>query len=124
MIEYNPDIKLNLRKKDIEKYVISHSWQQIEHPNKHFQVFDGVPNNDGKPIRLALPINEQPQDTDLRIYQAIQTIAGVEDRSIKERKPCGWPHQYAVTTIHSNSLAAVPAYPDLQKDLLKYQKST
>jgi hypothetical protein len=25
-----------------------------------------------------------PQDTDLRIYQAIQTIAGVEDRSIKE----------------------------------------
>jgi hypothetical protein len=84
MIEYNPDIKLNLRKKDIEKYVISHGWQQIEHPNKHFQVFDGVPNNDGKPIRLALPIDEHPQDTDLRIYQAIQTIAGVEDRSIKE----------------------------------------
>jgi hypothetical protein len=51
---------------------------------KGFQVFDGVPNNDGKPIRLALPIDEHPQDTDLRIYQAIQTIAGVEDRSIKE----------------------------------------
>jgi hypothetical protein len=51
---------------------------------KDFQVFDGVPNNYGKPIRLALPINEQPQDTDLQIYQAIQTIAGVEDRSIKE----------------------------------------
>jgi hypothetical protein len=48
---------------------------------KGFQVFDGVPNNDGKSIRLALPINEHPQDTDLLIYQA---IAGVEDRSIKE----------------------------------------
>jgi hypothetical protein len=29
-----------------------------------------------------LPIDEQPPDTALRIYQAIQTIAGVEDRSI------------------------------------------
>jgi hypothetical protein len=84
MIEYNPDIQLNLRKKDVEKYVIGHGWHPVEHPNKHFQVFDGVLNNDGKPIRLALPIDEQPPDTALRIYQAIQTIAGVEDRSIAE----------------------------------------
>jgi hypothetical protein len=82
MIEQNPDTKLNLRKQDVEKYVVSHGWQQIEHPNKHFQVFAGVPDNDGRPIRLALPINEQFQDTALRLYQAVQTIADVEERSI------------------------------------------
>jgi hypothetical protein len=82
MIEHNPNIELNLRKQDVEEYVVSHGWQQIEHPNKHFQVFAGVPDNDGRPIRLALPINEQFQDTALRLYQAVQTIADVEERSI------------------------------------------
>jgi hypothetical protein len=82
MIEQNPNIKLNLRKQDVEKYVVSHGWQQIEHPNKHFQVFAGVPDNDGRPIRLALPIDEQFPDTALRLYQAVQTIADVEERSI------------------------------------------
>jgi hypothetical protein len=82
MIEHNPDIKLNLRKQDVEKYVVSHGWQQVEHPNKYFQVFDGELDDDGHPIRLVLPIDEWPKDTELRIYQAVQTIAGVEDRSI------------------------------------------
>jgi hypothetical protein len=31
---------------------------------------------------LVLPMNERTRDTTLRIYQAVQTIAGVEDRSI------------------------------------------
>lgn len=82
MIEHNPDIKLNLRKQDVEKYVVSHGWQQVEHPNKYFQVFDGELDDDGNPIRLVLPIDERPKDTDLRIYQAVQTIAGMENRSI------------------------------------------
>lgn len=82
MIEQNPDIRLNLRKEDVEKYVVSHGWQQVEHPNKYFQVFDGELDYDGHPIRFVLPIDERPKDTDLRIYQAVQTIAGVEDRLI------------------------------------------
>jgi hypothetical protein len=82
MIEHNPDIRLNLRKQDVEKYVVSHGWQQVEHPNQYFQVFDGELDDEGRPIRLVLPIDERPKDTYLRIYQAVQTIAGVEDRSI------------------------------------------
>jgi hypothetical protein len=82
MIEINPDIELNLRKQDVEKYLLLHGWQQVEHPNKRMQVFDGELDDEGKPIRAVLPVTEEFKDTTLRIYQAVQTIAGVEDRSI------------------------------------------
>lgn len=82
MIEINPDIELNLRKQDVEKYLLLHGWQQVEHPNKKMQVFDGVLDDEGQPIRLVLPVTERFRDATLRIYQAVQTIAGVEDRSI------------------------------------------
>lgn len=82
MIEINPDIELNLRKQDVEKYLLMHGWQQVEHPNKKMQVFDGVLDDEGQPISLVLPVTERFRDTTLRIYQAVQTIAGVEDRSI------------------------------------------
>jgi O6-methylguanine-DNA--protein-cysteine methyltransferase len=82
MIEINPDIEQNLRKQDVKKYLLLHGWQQVEHPNKRMQVFDGELDDEGKPIRAVLSITEELKDTTLRIYQAVQTIAGGEDRSI------------------------------------------
>jgi hypothetical protein len=76
MIEHNPNIKLNLRKQDVERYVVSHGWQQVEHPNKYFQVFDGELDYDGNPIRLVLPIDERPKDTDLRIIRRCRRSPG------------------------------------------------
>jgi hypothetical protein len=81
MIEINPDIELNVRKQDVEKYLLLHEWQQVEHPNKRMQVFDGELDDVGKPIWIVLPVTEDFRDATLRIYQAVQTIAGVEDRS-------------------------------------------
>jgi hypothetical protein len=82
MIEQNPNIELNLCKQDVERYLLTHGWYQVEHPNKKLKVFDGVLDDEGQPFRLVLPMNERTRDTTLRIYQAVQTIAGVEDRSI------------------------------------------
>jgi hypothetical protein len=82
MIAINPVIELNLRKQDVEKYLLTHGWQQIEHPNKKLQVFDGLPDDEGKPIRLAIPIADHFRDTSRRLYEAVETIASVEDRSI------------------------------------------
>jgi hypothetical protein len=81
MIEHNPTIDLHLQLQDVEQYLTSHGWQQIAHPNQQLRVFDGPPDNDGQPIRLALPITDNLSDSTLRLYQAIQTIAEVEDRS-------------------------------------------
>jgi hypothetical protein len=82
MIEHNPIIDLNLSKKDVESYILSHGWQQVEHPNHKLQVFAGSVDNDGRAIRLVLPLSNDLKDMPLRIYQAVQTIADIEDRSL------------------------------------------
>jgi hypothetical protein len=82
MLEQNPIVDLNLSKQDVEQYIISHGWKQVDHPNKKLQVFTGVVDNDGQPIRLVLPISNDLKDTPLRIYQAVQTIADIEERPI------------------------------------------
>jgi hypothetical protein len=82
MIEHNPIIDLNLSKQDVESYILSHGWQQVEHPNHKLHVFAGLVDNDGREIRLVLPVSNDLKDTPLRIYQAVQTIADIEDRSL------------------------------------------
>jgi hypothetical protein len=82
MIAINPVVELNLRKQDVEKYLLIHGWHEVDHPNKKLQVFDGLPDDEGKPIRLAIPIADHFRDTSRRLYEAVETIAGVEDRSI------------------------------------------
>jgi ubiquinone/menaquinone biosynthesis C-methylase UbiE len=82
LLEHNPIVDLNLSKQDVERYIISHGWKQVEHPNKKLQVFAEVVDNDGQPIRLVLPVSNDLKDTPLRIYQAVQTIADIEERAI------------------------------------------
>lgn len=82
MIEHNPIIDLNLSKQDVESYILNHGWQQVDHPNNKLQVFAGLIDDDGRAIRLVLPITNDLKDAPLRIYQAVQTIADIEDRSL------------------------------------------
>ena len=82
MLEHNPIVDLNLSKQDVEMYIISHGWKQVDHPNQNLQVFAGVLDNDGQPIRLVLPRSNDLHDTPLRIYQAVQTISDIEERPI------------------------------------------
>lgn len=82
MIEHNPIIDLNLSKQDVESYILSHGWQQVDHPNHKLQVFAGFVDDDRRAIRLVLPITNDLKDAPLRIYQAVQTIADIEDRSL------------------------------------------
>jgi hypothetical protein len=81
MIEHNPTIDRLLQLQEVEQYLTSHGWQLVAHPNQKLRVFAGPPDNDGQPIRLALPLTDNLSDSNLRLYQAIQTIAEVEDRS-------------------------------------------
>jgi hypothetical protein len=82
MIEHNPILNLNLSKQDVESYIISHGWKQVEHPNKKLQVFAGAVDNDGQSIHLVLPLSNDLKDSPLRIYQAVQTIAEIEERPL------------------------------------------
>lgn len=46
------------------------------------QVFEGLPDDQGKPIRVSLPASENFSDYYRRVYEVVETIAGVEDREI------------------------------------------
>lgn len=80
--EHNPIIELNLSIQAVKNYVLIHGWQHVDHPNKNLQVFAGMADNNGQSIRLVLPISNDLKDTPLRIYQAVQTLADIEDRSL------------------------------------------
>jgi hypothetical protein len=82
IFQQNLYVDLNLRKEDLAEYLLSHGWQQVDHPNEKMLVFDGLPDDEGTAIRVALPASENFRDYSHRVYEVVETIAGVEDREI------------------------------------------
>jgi hypothetical protein len=80
--QQNPYVDLNLHKQDMEEYLLSHGWQQVNHPNERMLVFEGLPDDEGTAIRVCLPASENFRDYYRRVYEVVETIAGVEDREI------------------------------------------
>ncbi len=82
IFQQNLYVDLHLRKEDLAEYLLSHGWQQVDHPNEKMLVFDGLPDDEGTAIRVALPASENFRDYSHRVYEVVETIAGVEDREI------------------------------------------
>jgi hypothetical protein len=80
--QQNPYVDLNLHKQDVVEYLLSHGWRQVNHPNERMLVFDGLPDDEGTAIRVCLPASENFRDYYRRVYEVVETIAGVEDREI------------------------------------------
>jgi hypothetical protein len=38
----------------VVEYLLSHGWQQVDHPNEKMLVFDGLPDDEGTAIRVCL----------------------------------------------------------------------
>lgn len=69
---------------DIVAYVKSRGWQPVPDPWDKFLIFDGPLDKQGKPIRLTLPLRDQPEIMPLRLSVAINQLAAVERRSAEE----------------------------------------
>jgi hypothetical protein len=82
MLEISPktvtDVGLSVT--DVTKYLIQHGWQQITSQNR-LQVFQGINDDLGNPIILPLPINDNFIDTPLRLSEALNLVAFVENRA-------------------------------------------
>ncbi|NER96615.1 MAG: hypothetical protein F6J86_22685 [Symploca sp. SIO1B1] len=79
--------ELDLSDIDIEaviNYVTSHGWKPSKNPSSHLLIFDGPLDNYGEPIRLVLPRNHNYTDVELRITEAIDLLANVEERDHEE----------------------------------------
>lgn len=82
IFQQNPHVNLNLCPPDVVEYFLSHGWQQVEHPNERMLVFDGLPDDEGTAIQVGLPASENFRDYYRRVYEVVETIAGVEEREI------------------------------------------
>ena len=65
----------------LANYLIQHGWQQIASQNDRLQVFQGINDDLGNPIILTLPINDNFIDTPLRLAEAVNLGAFVENRA-------------------------------------------
>jgi hypothetical protein len=83
MLEISPKIvtDVGLSVTDVTKYLIQHGWQQITSQNDRLQVFQGINDDLGNPIILPLPINDNFIDTPLRLSEAVNLVAFVENRA-------------------------------------------
>lgn len=83
MSEIEPDNRLlrSIPLDDVADYLLEGGWRRVEHPNNKLLVFEGPDDDDGKPIRLILPRRMDYQDSDVRLAEAINLIAAVEERS-------------------------------------------
>jgi hypothetical protein len=83
MLEISPKIvkDVGLSVTDITNYLVQHGWQQITSQNDRLQVFQGINDDLGNPIILPLPINDNFIDTPLRLSEAVNLVAFVENRA-------------------------------------------
>ena len=84
MLEVSPRTlaQLNLSVRDVAAYVRDRGWQQIPHKNEKLWVFQGPIDDCGHPIQLILPNRDDFGDTPLRLAQALDLLANVENCSL------------------------------------------
>lgn len=82
MLEISPKIvtDVGLSVTDVANYLLQHGWQQITSQNDRLQVFQGINDDLGNPIILPLPIHDDFIDTPLRLSEAVNLVAFVENR--------------------------------------------
>jgi hypothetical protein len=72
----------NLSVQTIATYALNHGWQKISHPNPGFWVFQepASPQYE-EPAHLVIPNQDGSKDMPLRLSDAINLLAAVEQRS-------------------------------------------
>jgi hypothetical protein len=83
MLEISPKIIQNtgLSVADVANYLICNGWQQVHSHNDRLQVYKGINDDLGNPIILPLPIRDDFIDTPLRLAEAVNLVAFVENRA-------------------------------------------
>jgi len=79
------DIALtSLRIEDITPYLRCKGWKHSQSPNDRLIVFEGQQDDEGQTIELILPQRNDYVDTYVRLADAINLLAAVENRSPNE----------------------------------------
>lgn len=79
----DPRLK-NLRLDDLLTYLEAAGWERLNHPNVRAWVFSGPLDDEGRPFKLMLPRQMDFQDAPLRLADAINVLAGLQEQSPDE----------------------------------------
>ncbi|MDQ0059469.1 hypothetical protein [Paenibacillus harenae] len=69
---------------DLVRYLKDVGWTVSEHPNDKLIVFRGPLNDDGKPLEIAIPKNEQYQDYSSRVHDVLRIIGLMKNMNIQD----------------------------------------
>jgi hypothetical protein len=82
MFEIKPNEAIkSVQIKDVVSYLVQKGWRQTEHPNEKIFVFTGELDDEGFPIKLVLPRKLTFDDSYLRLSEAINLLASLQDES-------------------------------------------
>jgi hypothetical protein len=76
------DAKLSAN--DMAFYLRHHGWQERSGKNTRIRVFQGVNDDFGRPFLLMIPTSDQFRDAVLRLSEALELLAALDDCSIEE----------------------------------------
>jgi hypothetical protein len=62
-------------------YLVANGWKRIEHANNKLLVFEGLDDDDAQPIKLILPRSTDYQDSYVRLAEAINLVAAIQEKS-------------------------------------------
>jgi hypothetical protein len=74
----------SLSVEDFVLYLARQGWQEVSGKNKHMRVFQGINDDFGNPLLLVMPRRNDATDAIRYMAQALETIAGLENKSLEE----------------------------------------
>ncbi len=69
---------------DIARYLFLHSWKRTDFSSDRVVIFSGPDDDEGNSLELVLPQNMDFADARVRLADAVNLVAAVEDRSVYE----------------------------------------
>jgi len=68
----------------IVRYMITHGWKHVDHPNKRINIYSTQPNAEGDFCTVSLPAFLQSSDTVNLVHEALQSIADFKNLSLEK----------------------------------------
>ncbi|WP_427158649.1 hypothetical protein ACQFX9_22525 [Aliinostoc sp. HNIBRCY26] len=73
-----------LRVAKVVKYLQQNYWVEINHPNTRLFVFEKGVDDQGKPIQIVLPSQDDYEDTPYLLSKAVNLLSVIESVSFQE----------------------------------------
>ena len=83
VLSHDPQIQ-GIRVAEVVSYLQQNCWTPITHPNPRFLVFEKGLDDQGKPIQIVLPSQDEYEDRPYLLAKAVNLLSILESVSVQE----------------------------------------